>query len=99
MKKWYKMWKKSGPSEGLDEGYVYTEESFLEEEMENFANNMGGGFSSRYSYGYEEIKYPPIEWIKKHIKHTKQYIETLENELLELEEIVEDYAVDEAFNS
>lgn len=98
MKKWFKLWKKSGPMQGLNVGYAHCDEEDIDEHMEDFAENVGGGFNSRYTYGYEEIKYPPKEWIKNHIEHHKKYIETLEKELKEFEEILEDYSVDEAFN-
>ena len=98
MKRWYRLWKKSGSMQGLDEHYTFSEEKLMQEKAENFAGRVGGGFNTHYTYGYEEVKRPPKEWLEKYIKiyNDKKYLLDVKIKLLKIE--LEDYSLEEAFN-
>jgi len=72
--KWYKFWKKSGPNQGLTEDYIevnddwYPDTKSVRDLCESWAETVGGGFNTHYSYGFEEIKFPPKDWLIKKIK-------------------------------
>ena len=85
--KWYKLWKKSGPNQHYDETYELLEDWRCKEEenlkliAENWAENVGGGFNTHYSYGFEEVKVPPKEWIDEKIRSMKSNIENLTEQI------------------
>ena len=89
MKKWYYFWKRSGPTGGLTESYSLRDpkyEEFINEELEDWASRVGGGFNTSYKYGFKEVKEPPKEWIEKEIescrnsiKYYSKYLKVLES--------------------
>jgi len=89
MKVWYKFWKKSGPMQGLDDDYFLLDEKYwpTEEDVklkcESRAGEVGGGFNTHYSYGFEKVDKPPKEWIDKRIKQLKKTIKYRQKEIKE----------------
>jgi len=86
--KWYKFWKKSGPNQTLTESYVevndewYPTDNDVKYVCEDWAETVGGGFNTHYSYGFKEVKLPPKNWLKKKIKNIESDI-SYQKDLLE----------------
>ena len=88
--RWYRFWKKSGPNQNYNEDYKlledfqYNDEENLKLKAEDWAETVGGGFNTHYSYGWERIETPSEDWLKNEITHLEIKIEALSEELKEL---------------
>jgi hypothetical protein len=74
---WYKFWKRSGPAGFLDEQYKWYDDKYYPTkksvlaECEYWAGRVGGGFNTHYSYGFEQVNFPPKSVLEKMIKAVK----------------------------
>ena len=81
--KWYKFWKKSGPTQAYTEDFIELDEKIYPTEKdvlsrcERWAAHVGGGFNTYYNYGFEEIKTPPKYWLEKQIEFYEDDIEEM----------------------
>jgi len=83
-RKWFKFWKKSGPNESYIETYKVVdmtdvkkvdEEKTVKCEVASWAETVGGGFNSHYSYGFERVIAPPLAWLEKEKGRIERNIE------------------------
>jgi len=66
---WYKFWKRSGPAGIPNEDYQQCEnDDEAKSNVEQWASEVGGGFNSHYTYGYEHVELPPQVWLDGKIK-------------------------------
>lgn len=74
---WYKFWKKSGPTQGLDEKYVwlddkiYSKEESVKGACEYWADRMPGGHNTYFKYGYNPVPHPPQNVLEKMIERAE----------------------------
>ncbi len=89
---WYRFWKKSGPMQGLSEGYVFYSDKVpelrVEGDCERWAGRMPGGHETYWRYGFQKIRNPPKSILQKMILREfmsidgkKRYLGELEHEL------------------
>lgn len=85
---WYKFWKRSGPMQGLSEKYFWFESKMNKESLkfrcESWADSIGGGHNTYYTYGFKRVNHPPIGELeimirieKEEIKNRKKQLDTL----------------------
>lgn len=92
--KWYKFWKKSGPNQSYLEDFIELNEKWYETEedikgkCEEWAETVGGGFNTHYSYGFIEINKPPDEWLLKEIKKLSKRIEDAKKDIEHYQELL-----------
>ena len=95
MKRWYKFWKKSGPMQSYDESYKLLEdhdsEDVVKSKVERWAETVGGGFNTHYSYGWERVEVPPEDWLKNKVGYMKSNIEETTKKMKEYTSLLRKY--------
>ncbi len=82
---WYKFWKRSGPAGIPNEDYQQCEnDDEAKSNVEQWASEVGGGFNSHYTYGYEHVELPPQVWLDGKIKAAKRHLTYVQEELNDL---------------
>jgi hypothetical protein len=82
---WYRFWKKSGPMAGLDETFRHYDEEpskdGLEENCEHWAEAMPGGHNTHYSYGFQKVSAPPLEFLQKRMESSMALRESADEDI------------------
>lgn len=91
MNKWYKFWKKGGANNQLvAEDYFEYSDDYSHNDVRSMCEEWAEevSYNHSFSYGFQEVDLPPIDWISDKISSNNWTINNLKKENKKLNDIL-----------